>query len=136
MGYFEAANYCERREYTEGEPKRLMPESLYIDELYMLMVALKARRDSQQAVKFPSRVLQVGKGDDGLHRVKFDVLNVDLQRFITLDGTFVDGYWSRGIGIVRIDGVRAQSAYFRGYGDDLDGELQQIADSVDAYQSA
>ncbi len=131
MGYFEAGGFCNLQEYVNGEQERLQAADLIIDELYVLMLALKSKDPRTQALQKPSRILKVKKHASGLAEIKFNILDADLQTQVTTDGAFEGGYWLDARDKIIIDGsLHAHSGYFKGYNDDMDRGLMEITDQL------
>jgi len=98
----------------------------------MVMMALANSTKAQAAAKLPSRVHTVTITTSGLYEVEFSFLNNDLQPQMETNGIFDDGYWINAKGNVVIGKKDITSGYFKGYEDDIEKELQEIASGLHA----
>lgn len=73
------SGFCTVEEYTAFEEHRCLESEFQVDELYMMMFALKSRRSYEQAAKKPSRITEIEQRDSGLYLVKMTILNDDLD---------------------------------------------------------
>lgn len=119
--------FCTVEEYTAFEEQRCTEEEFQIDELYMMMFALKSRKINQQAAKMPSRITDVERQDAGLYLVKMTLLTSDLHPDCDTKALFRDGYrLKKGSPKLKVGGNIVKTAYMKTYSGALDNELQSI----------
>lgn len=134
---FESGGYCDIKEYKRDEKSRLTPDTLYVDEVYMLMMIMRTAQQSKQAAKQPSRIQNVEPQESGLYTVRFQALNSDLQLAEELEVAFNnDGYWVSPLYGPELEDCPVKSGYFKGYADDFDFGLMQILDAKKIEQFA
>lgn len=133
MSYVEGVGFCDPSEYQTGKNTRLMPEELYVDEVYLLMAALDYQT-REITVRWPSQILEVDAIKAGRHLVRFTLLDDTLQPYMTKTGksgttrtgVFIDGLW------VEIDthanprNLRITEGYFKGFTNDWDDDLKHL----------
>jgi hypothetical protein len=131
MKYFEGGGFCPLEEYRASEDDRLMPPELVIDELYMLMMAIRNGAPDQQAIKKISKVPSRENAEEDLHRVKFNILDDDLRCEVQVTGQFRDGYWIDSASKITIAKRPVENGYFRSCSDAMDRGLRLlIEDSI------
>lgn len=137
MSYFEEMSFCPVQEYEAWEPSRLTPDSIIVDELYMLMILLSKQVSGHNAFKVPSRVQHLEQQSDNVHVVKFALeLPGNTEKIPPVESEMRDGYMGKlqsGAGnYVGFNGVTAKRAYFRGhFGPEggIDDELRTMLDA-------
>lgn len=128
MKAFEAGGFCAPHEYTKTEGDRLPISSIDINEVYMLMFALKSQNPQKQAAKWPARVHKIAPYESDLRSLGIVLLDADLKEAATTDAIFrPDGLWVSELGV---QDSKVRSAYFRSYEDDMDWELLSLSNSL------
>jgi len=131
MSYLQPG-YCRWEDYRDGESSRLMADQLVTDELYFMMMALKALRKQPDAYLWPARVKEVTAADNGLHIVRFAFVNpknMDEQPYRVSDSK--EGYLTNINGPVVIGKQSVKNAYLSHYDNDFDGEFAKLVESID-----
>lgn len=123
---FEGSAYCERHEYDAHKEARVMPDNLAMDEIYILMLAIRSRKRDQQAAKMPSQVFDITTGENGLHEVHFAILDDDGHADFNEEIIFVDGFWQDTYDWV-VSGDQLISGYFIGQSDGIDDEFRLLS---------
>ena len=131
MSYLESSSWCKRHEYETNKSNRIMPASLYIDELYTLMLAVRNSDAKRQAARKPAKVIKIEETESGLHQVTFAVLNDDLQVEAQTFGKLPDGMWADAAGKLRVGSPDEWhpviGGYFKNAEGGLDDEWQRFA---------
>ncbi len=123
--------YCDLQEYFDGEAEKLQPAELMVDEIHLLMLSLRSRNRARQAAKKPARILGVSQEENGLYRVGFNILDVDLQPELSTEGEFDQcGYWRDASKRIVIDGTPTDTGYFRSNIESLDDELEALMEEM------
>lgn len=125
MSYLENG-YCDVQEYNKGQNARLEPNELFVDELYLLMIALNTSDPAHQALKKPTRVLDTRPTGNGLYYVRLVVLNSDLQEELETIGVFESGYWRDAPDKICFGNDSPKTGYLKGYEDDFDLEFERL----------
>ncbi|MCB9823318.1 hypothetical protein H6800_03535 [Candidatus Nomurabacteria bacterium] len=137
MSYFEEMSYCPIQEYEAWESSRLTPDSIIVDERYMLMILLSHQVGGHNAFKLPTRVKHLEKQSDNIHVVRFTPeLPGMTEKVPPVESEMRDGYIGKlqsGAGNkISFNGITAKRAYFRGhFGPEggIDDELRNILDA-------
>lgn len=137
MSYFEEMSLCPIQEYEAWEPSRLTPDSIIVDERYMLMILLSHQVGGYKAFKAPTRVQHLEQQPDKVHVVRFTLALPGMtEKAPHIESEMRDGYVGKlqsGAGNhVSFNGVKAKRAYFRGdFGPEggIDHELRNMLDA-------
>lgn len=125
------SGFCPVEEYTAFEEQRCMEGEFQVDELYMMMFALKSRKQHQQAAKKPSRVTDLERRDSGLYLVRMTILNDDLRPDCETKAMFRDGYRQmKGSPRLKVGGNRVKTAYMKTYRGEMDTELDAVIGEI------
>lgn len=131
MRNFEAAGLCSLEEYKAGERERLQASDLHVEELYMVLFALASKTHQRSAAKFAARIQKTTPlPDSDMYAVNVMLHDQDLQPCLGTVSIVEDGYWMNVKDQVVIEKMNTKMAYFKGYADDIDNELQVITQTL------
>lgn len=134
MSYIEEANYCTLQEYETNKSTRLMPDELVIDDIYVLMMAVKNQK-REIAVKWPSTVLEIDPLNSGAHLIRFALLDQDLGKFATCTGKFDSGYWVDSPNTTVPSNIKFREGYFKSLAGEWDDDLTRLLQSLQVPES-
>lgn len=141
MSYFEEISLCPVQEYEAWEPSRLTPDSIIVDEQYMLMILLSQQVSGYRAIKAPTRVQRLEQQSDNVHVVRFTLALPGMTEKVPhIESEMRDGYvgklqTSTGNRVI-FNGATAKRAYFRGHFGPEGGIDDELRNMLDAEQLA